>query len=280
MTGAARRRFRFLRTGVTGAVDNARMNLRRLTPLLLLVASQGVLADPPDFDRPGAGFATTTVPVGTLAWEQGLPTYQRERPGGVLQGTYTADSLFRIGLGGPLELQFGGSAWNRFEESDVGLHRHHLGHGDSSVGMKFAPGGSGDAGAFSWAALAKVTFANGDHDLSNDARQYTLGTTMQWKPDDIHQNTLYVNLDRLGRHNTWTVAPTFGRRFGDHWTAYVEADLIHDADNGNEVQAGGGVAYDIGNHAQLDAYALHRIGSHGPSLIAGLGVSVFFGRPD
>lgn len=254
------------------------MNLRPRLFLPLLCMPAVALADPPDFDRPGAGFATTVVPAWTLAWEQGLPTYQRERPGGVLQGTYTADSLFRIGLGGPLELQAGGSAFNRFEQEDRGRRQHHLGHGDSSVGLKFAPGGSAPAGNFSWAALAKITYANGDRDLSNDARQYSLGATMQWKPDDIHQNTLYVNLDRLGRQNTWTIAPTFGRQFGDHLSAYLEADLIHDGNAGNEMQAGGGIAYDIGDHVQLDAYALHRIGSHGPSLVAGLGVSVFFGR--
>jgi hypothetical protein len=255
------------------------MNLR---PALAFLASiflgAPAFADPPDFDRPGAGFATTVLPAGTLALEQGLPTYERQRQDGFLDRTYTADSLIRIGLGGPIEFQLGGSAWNRLDERGQGSRRHAVGHGDTSVALKWAPAGSGDAGAFSWAALGEVTFANGDEDFGNGARQVSLGTTMQWKPDDTYQNTLYANLDRLKGRNTWTLAPTFGRKFGKNLLAYIETDAIHDAEDGNELQAGGGVAYEVGDHVQLDAYALHRIGRHGPSVVAGVGISMFFGR--
>jgi hypothetical protein len=257
---------------------NARMIIRLLLATsAALFAAAPAFADPPDFDRPGAGFATTVLPVGTLALEQGLPTYERQRQDGYLDRTYTADSLIRIGTGGPLELQLAGSAWNRLDEHGMGSRRHATGHGDTSLGMKWASAGSGDTGDFSWAALGKVTFANGDDDFGNGAREVSLGSTMQWKPDEVHQNTLYANLDRLKGRNTWTLAPTFGRKFGANLLAYVETDAIHDAEDGNELQAGGGLAYDIGDHVQLDAYALHRIGRHGPSMLAGLGVSVFFG---
>ncbi|WP_426286063.1 transporter [Luteibacter sp. E-22] len=255
------------------------MNLRpALAFLASTLLSAPAFADPPDFDRPGAGFATTVLPAGTLALEQGLPTYERQRQDGFLDRTYTADSLIRIGLGGPIEFQLGGSAWNRLEERGQGSRHHAVGHGDSSVALKWAPAGSGDAGAFSWAALGEVTFANGDEDFGNGARQVSLGTTMQWKPDDTHQNTLYANLDRLKGRNTWTLAPTFGRKVGENLVAYIETDAIHDAEDGNELQAGGGVAYDVGDRVQLDAYALHRIGGHGPSMVAGVGISMFFGR--
>jgi hypothetical protein len=256
------------------------MNLRPapIVLTLLCLSPAPAFADPPDFDRPGAGFATSVLPVGTLALEQGLPTYERQRQDGVLDKTYTADSLIRIGLGGPAELQIGGSAWNRLEERGGGSRRHATGHGDTSVGLKIAPGGSGDTGTFSWAALGQVTFANGDQDFSNDAKQYTVGATGQWRPNDTWQGTLFANVDRLKGRDTWTLAPTFGRKLGENWMAYAETDAIHDADDGNELQAGGGIAYDIGDHAQLDAYALHRIGTHGPSVVAGVGVSVFFGK--
>lgn len=247
--------------------------------LATFVVATAARADPPDFDRPGAGFATTVLPVGTVALEQGLPTYERQREDGYLDRTYTADSLIRVGLGGPVELQVGGSAWNRLEERGQGSRRHAVGHGDSSVGVKWAPGGSGDAGAFGWAALGQVTFANGGSDFGNGARQVSLGATMQWQPDKVIQNTLYANVDRLKGRNTWTLAPTFGRKFGENVVAYVEADAIHDAEDGNELQLGGGMAYTLGDHMQLDAYALHRVGRHGPSVRAGLGLSVFFGNP-
>ena len=255
------------------------MNLRPLTvAAILLLAAGPALADPPDFDRPGAGFATSVLPAGTLTLEQGLPSYERQRSDGLLDRTWTADSLVRIGLGGPVELQVAGSAWNRLVETGSGTRRRATGHGDTSVGIKVAPGGSGDSGAFSWAALGTLTFANGNPDFGNGAKQASLGVTGQWKPDDTWQGTLFANVDHLKGENTWTLAPTFGRKLGENWMAYAEMDAIHDADDGNEVQAGGGVAYSIGDHAQLDAYALHRIGSHGPSVIAGLGVSVFFGK--
>lgn len=250
----------------------------RLALIALAALPTVALADPPDFDRPGAGFATSVLPVGTLALEQGLPTYERQRQDGLLDRTYTADSLIRIGLGGAWEGQLGGSAWNRLEERGGGSRRHAIGHGDSSVALKYAPSGTDGDGSFTWAALGEVTFANGDEDFGNGARQYSLGSTMQWKPDQDHQNTLYANLDRLKGRNTWTLAPTFGRTFGENWMGYVEMDAIHDAEDGNEVQAGGGLAYTIGDHVQLDAYALHRVGRHGPSVRAGLGVSVFFGK--
>jgi hypothetical protein len=248
-----------------------------LAALACILPATSAFADPPDFDRPGAGFATTVLPVGTVALEQGLPTYQRQRDEGYLDRTYTADSLVRIGVGGPLELQVAGSAWNRLEERGLGSRRHAVGHGDTSVGMKWAPGGAQNEGGFSWAAVGQVTFANGDDDFGNGAREVSLGSTLQWKPDDTHQETLYANVDRLKGRNTWTLAPTFGRQFGKNLLAYVETDAIHDAEDGNELQAGGGVAYDIGDHVQLDAYALHRVGRHGPSVIAGMGVSMFFG---
>jgi hypothetical protein len=255
------------------------MNLRPLPiAAVLLFAAGPALADPPDFDRPGAGFATTVLPVGTLALEQGLPTYERQRSDGLLDRTYTADSLFRIGLGGPVELQVGGSAWNRLVETGGGTRRRATGHGDTSVGLKIAPAGSGDTGTFSWAALGQLTFANGDADFGNGAKEASLGVTGQWKPNETWQGTLYADVDRLKGKNSWTLAPTFGRKFGENWMAYVETDAIHDAEDGNELQMGGGVAYDIGDHAQLDAYALHRVGRHGPSVVAGLGVSVFFGK--
>lgn len=251
---------------------------RALLALALTLVAGPAFADPPDFDRGGIGFATTVLPGGTVALEQGLPSYERQRQDGYLDRTYTADTLLRIGLGGPLELQVAGSAWNRLEERGMGSRRHATGHGDTSVGAKWAPAGSGDAGDVSWAALGTVTFDNGDADFGEGARQVSLGTTLQWQPDERYQHTLYANVDHLKGRNTWTLAPTFGRRFGEDLTGYLEASAIHDVDDGNTVQAGGGLAYTIGDHAQLDAYALHRIGRHGPSVVAGLGFSIYFGR--
>ena len=73
---------------------------------------------------PGAGFATNVLPAGGFALEQGLPTFTHERQSGLTDNQYTADSLVRIGLGGPAELQLGGSLWNRLNERGNGLVAH------------------------------------------------------------------------------------------------------------------------------------------------------------
>jgi hypothetical protein len=226
-------------------------------------------ADPPDFDRPGAGFATSVLPAGTMALEQGLPSWQRDDG----QATYTTDSLVRIGLGGPAELQLGGSLYSHL----YGAGEHRTGRDDSSVGLKLAP--TDDGGVFSYAVLGQLTFADGKRDIGNGARQYTLGSTLGWKLDGDRQVSVLVNLDRLRGANTWTVAPVYTVPITDHLSAYVETDLIHDGEDGNQALAGGGLALTVGDHVQADTYVLHRVGPRGTEWQAGLGLSVYFGKP-
>jgi hypothetical protein len=241
--------------------------------LLAMLAPTLALADPPDFDRPGAGFATSVLPTGGIALEQGVPTWSREpADGGGSRSLYTADSLVRIGLGGPAELQLGGSFWNRLRQPGD----RETGHGDSSVGMKLAPNATGN---FSWAVLGQLTLANGHGDIGNGARQYTLGSTLGWKFADEHQLSVYLNLDRLRGGNTWTAAPVYTVPVTEHLSAYVETDLIHDGDDGNQAMAGGGLALIIGDHVQADTFVLHRVGPRGTEWRASLGLSVYFGKP-
>ncbi|WP_250634294.1 transporter [Pinirhizobacter soli] len=251
------------------------MRMRHAVPYIALAAmvlSMPAMADPPDFDRPGAGFATSVLPAGGVALEQGVPDWSREPDdSGALQGKYTADSLFRVGLGGPVELQLGGSAWNHL----YGDGEHRTGHGDSSVAMKVAPSTNGD---FSYAVLGQVTFDNGTHDIGNGARQYTLGTTLGWKLQGDRQFTVFANLDRLQGSNTWTLAPVYTVPLTDNLQGYVETDLIHDGQDGNEGLAGGGLALKLGERAQADTFVLHRVGPRGAQWEAGLGISVYFGR--
>jgi hypothetical protein len=263
-----------MRANHLDAMQNVAMRRQTLIALALLTTATAALADPPDFDRPGAGFATNVLPAGGFALEQGLPTFTRERQSGLTDDQYTADSLIRIGLGGPAELQLGGSLWNRLNERGNGLRGHVTGHGDSSAGLKLSPSSDG---AFSWAALGQVTFANGNDAFSNGAKEYSLGATGQWTASESYATTLYANVDRLQGRNTWTLAPTFDFKFANHWMAYLETDLIHDADEGNEGLAGGGLALIIGEHVQADASVLHRVGARGPVWQAGLGLSVYFG---
>lgn len=248
------------------------MQVRQVLGFALGLLPLAAMADPPDFDRPGAGFATSVLPAGGVALEQGAPDWSREPDdSGALQGKYTADSLFRVGLGGPLELQLGGSLWNRL----YGDGERRTGHGDSSVAMKLAPS---TTGSFSYAVLGQVTFDNGTRDIGNGARQYTLGTTLGWKLQGDRQITLFANLDRLQGSNTWTLAPVYTVPISETLQGYLEADLIHDGREGNEGLAGGGLALKLGDRAQADTFVLHRVGPRGAQWEAGLGISVYFGR--
>lgn len=248
------------------------MQVRQVLGFAVGLLPLAAMADPPDFDRPGAGFATSVLPAGSVALEQGVPDWSREPDdSGALQGKYTADSLFRVGLGGPLELQLGGSLWNRL----YGDGERRSGHGDSSVAMKLAPSTTGN---FSYAVLGQVTFDNGTRDIGNGARQYTLGTTLGWKLLGDRQVTLFANLDRLQGSNTWTLAPVYTVPLSESLQGYLEADLIHDGQEGNEGLAGGGLALKLGDRAQADAFVLHRVGPRGALWEAGLGISVYFGH--
>jgi len=75
--------------------------------LALLVAAAPARAENPGFDRPGYGFTPGVLAAGEAILEQGLPDWSRDRQDGVTVSQYTADSLLRIGLGGPLEMQLG-----------------------------------------------------------------------------------------------------------------------------------------------------------------------------
>jgi hypothetical protein len=242
--------------------------------LLACAGTLPVLADAPDFDRPGAGFATSVLPAWTVALEQGLPTYQRQNDGGLVSSQYTADTIWRLGLGGMTELQLGGSVWNQLFTHGVGPRTQTEGRGDSSLALKVVPAGEG---SFSWGMLGQITFADGDRAFTNGARKYTLGTTVQWQPSETYATTLFLNVDRLRGKNTWTLAPNFNFQLNKKLMVYLESDLIRDPVDGDELLGGGGVALMLGERTQIDAHVLHRLGTHGPDLVTGLGVAVFFG---
>ena len=53
---------------------------------ITLLACMGVAqAETPAFDRPGIAFSVTTLPAGSLSWEQGLPDLSRDRSDGITE---------------------------------------------------------------------------------------------------------------------------------------------------------------------------------------------------
>ena len=82
----------------------------RILGLMALMGVSAQLCAAVEFDRPGEGLGTSTVPVGQLAWEQGLPSFiysEATADGSKLKTTLNADVLLRTGLTDDLELRLG-----------------------------------------------------------------------------------------------------------------------------------------------------------------------------
>lgn len=81
--------------------------------------------DNPGYDRPGLGFAAAALPAGAVTLEQGLPDWSRTDGASL----FTADTLLRVGMGGPFELQLG-TSYNRLSATG----QHASGRGDAVSG--------------------------------------------------------------------------------------------------------------------------------------------------
>lgn len=236
---------------------------------LLALAVTGVAraSDNPGYDRPGLGFTPAVLQAGDITFEQGLPDWG-EAGGASL---YTADSVLRLGVGGPFELQFG-TSYNRLSMAGQNM----WGRGDSSLGLKFAPPASGD---FSWGLLSSVTFTDGARAFRDDDSKYLLGATFNWQINLRDALGAYVETVLHGRRDDQLVVFNAGRNLADSLGAYVEIAWQHQAGAGNGSMAGAGLAWRVTPRVQLDGSFRHRLGGEADTWEAGLGVSVYFGRP-
>lgn len=250
--------------------------LPALATLLALASPLAARADGnPGYDRPGLGFAPAVLQAGDVSWEQGLPDASRDREDGVTSTQYGADTLLRLGLGGPFELQLGGSPYNYLRQTGTGGHYRSHGRGDSTLGMKFALPASG---AFSWGLLGSVEFTDGAPDFRNPRRQYLLGADFNWQWNARNIAALYLENVRSGGHDSRLLAANDGYALTPTLNGFIEIALQDDTGSGHGSRAGAGLAWMLTPRVQLDASARHRIGGHAPEWEAGLGVSAYFGR--
>lgn len=233
-------------------------------------------ADNPGYDRSGIGFTPVVLGAGQVTLEQGLPDVSRDRQDDIGTSLYSADSLLRLGLGGPLELQLGGSAYNRLVVDEPGTHHASHGRGDSSLGLKFALPATGSA--FSWGLLGSVELTDGARDFRNDRRQYLFGAQFNLQLDASNSLGAYLQDVRAGGRDTTefavsdnlTLAPTLG--------AYAEAAVLHVPHRGAGSLFGIGLAWQPTAHLQFDAGLDRGLGGAAPQWQANLGASIFFGR--
>lgn len=249
-----------------------------LLSLLVSTAASAQEDAPPElaFDRPGIGFAASTLPRGGVALEAGLPSFSRDRDAdGVLSTQYSADLALRIGVASHVELQAFTSPWNhlRVAPRDVPAARSR-GAGDLGIGLKVALPLPSDRHAV--ALLATTTFATGSRDFSEGATQYALGASYEYEVSDRWTGALYANVTRGGSEDSVTWAPSLSFAATDTVSTYLEAGFTHTDGEPSSRIAGAGITWMASPTVQLDASFDVGLDDDSPDTQAGLGVSVYF----
>ncbi|WP_157798525.1 transporter [Dyella ginsengisoli] len=224
----------------------------------------------PGYDRPGMGFAPAVLDAGAFTIEQGLPDVSEDRDGATTTRLYSADTLLRLGLGGPLELQLGSTPWNRLATPGGDLY----GRGSSSLGLKFAlPAGNP---AWSWGLLGSMTFTDGSRAFRADRRQYMLGLEVNRQAGARQSLGLYLadaraagDSSTLALSDTVSVTPTL--------SAYLQLATLHPSHAQAGQLAGAGLAWMATPRLQLDAGFNHRLAGSASRWQANLGASYYFG---
>lgn len=252
--------------------------MRQLLCLLLVTTAAPVAAESiqetPAFDRPGISFSVTTLPVGSVAWEQGFPDWSRDRSDGVTVDDYAAAANLRVGLADRWELQLGHSAFNWRHQRGQGFRERKNGSGDTTLLLKHSlPVASPDWG---WALMGGVTLPTGDAEFGNDHARYTLGSTVEWAHGERGAIALYLNADWDKADTTWTLSPSYSVSLNDRWAVFVEAGYSRSSQEGEHYVAGGGVTWMLTPRMQLDLYSDFGLTDASTDVQAGFGFSLFF----
>lgn len=250
------------------------------TLALLLIASpafaQDDTAEPPAFDRPGIGFAPSTLPRGSVAVEWGLPSLERDRDDDGTRSTqYISDLNLRIGLAENVELQVFSTPWNHLQLKPRGAPSSSAnGAGDSGLALKVALPLPSDKHAL--ALLASSSFATGTRDFSEGGTQYALGASYEYTFNDRWSGALYANATRGAGEDSFTWSPSLSVALTDDVSSYIEAGFTHTNGEPSTAIAGAGVTWMVARNVQLDASFDLGLDDDSPDVQAGLGVSFFF----
>ena len=235
---------------------------------LLLCAPPLYAQDAAAFDRPGIGFASTTVPRGSLAWEQGLADFSTNHDASGRQRQWVADTLLRFGLRDGLELQLGADSYAWQHVRDASGQWRAQGMGNSRVGLKAALPSRSDA--FSWAVLATASLPTGRAPIGGGTRSYDLGITAQWAMANDRSFALYADRS-FGPEHGWMLSPSYNFNLSQHWASYLEAGIGSGSQQGRML--GSGLTWQPNPRFQLDVSALRGVRG-AADWQAGLGVSL------
>lgn len=227
-----------------------------------------------EFDRPGAGFGTSTTPVGRLAWEQSLPTASYVKSGSETQTTLNADMLFRTGLTDSLELQLGwdGPAWSKTKVAGESIERDGL--GDVSIGLKKSIDLQDEQLTF--AVLAQAVIATGNPEFSNDKDIYSLGSSVAYQYSDDLNTSISMFYEWQDGHWAIKAVPTLQYQISDKWSGFSELVYRKAESVDNEYALGTGLMYSVNDRLQLDASVGVDLNGSERSYSTGLGVAYLF----
>jgi hypothetical protein len=240
----------------------------------LLELTRLAAADTPAFDRPGISFSTSTIPRGTFALELGTPDFVHSSDAGTTSTLYSLDTNFRAGLSNTFELQLAAPVWNYEKAHSTGTSDSASGSGDLSLSLKATlPSGSE---AFTWAALAGITFGTGEDSFTARSPLYKLGTAFALKLNDNYSSCFYVNVNYFNGSMSYTLSPNLNLAVSERLSVYGEVGYNHFSQALNTTMAGGGLAWMVSPTVQLDLSMDFGLTSDSPDYQGGFGVSKFF----
>jgi|GEM_PF-926567 len=235
-----------------------------LGTILSAMLPTAVAGEPVAFDRPGIGFGTQVLSAGQFSWEQGLPDFSRDRADDGLALSYSANTLWRFGLGKQLELQLASNIWNQ--------QRGNLrasGAGDSSVALKMAlPAVMTD---IDWALRASYQHPTGQAPFRADHNSQALAVSLSHAQSHGRSFSLFVEYGQSKQAHSWTVSPSYTFYADEQLSAYTELGWSDDPQSGSSAGAGG--VWRLNPHWQLDLWFLRGLSSGATDWQTGLGLS-------
>lgn len=230
--------------------------IQQKTLLALAVLGMSSASFAVEFERPGTGFSTSTIPVGKLAWEQSLGNAHyfedQNQQGQTIKHTLVyADTLLRTGLSDDVELQLGwqGPAWSKTKIA--GQSSEQDGLGDVSIAVKKSIDLDDDK--LSMAVLAQAVIATGNASFSVQDDIYTLASSINYAYSE--GLTTGLSMFYSVQDGQWraTAVPNLNYALNDKWAGYSELVYSKAESEDYEYGLGSGVMYQVNSRLQLDA---------------------------
>lgn len=230
--------------------------IQQKTLLALAVLGMSSASFAVEFERPGTGFSTSTIPVGKLAWEQSLGNAhyfedQNEQGQTIKHTLVYADTLLRTGLSDDVELQLGwqGPAWSKTKIA--GQSSEQDGLGDVSIAVKKSIDLDDDK--LSMAVLAQAVIATGNASFSVQDDIYTLASSINYAYSE--GLTTGLSMFYSVQDGQWraTAVPNLNYALNDKWAGYSELVYSKAESEDYEYGLGSGVMYQVNSRLQLDA---------------------------